>query len=336
MQQTLFSDDKGCSTLPVVEAAPPSPAMQALASALPTHLHFGTSSWHYPGWAGLVWAREHDKTVLSRHGLPAYAQHPLLRAVGIDRGFYRPLTVAQFAAHAAQVPADFRFVVKAPARVTDALLRDEHGHGQRPNADFLSGAVAVRDFVERALAGLGGKLGALVFQISPLPPGWLSRMPLLIGRLHAMLAALPGLHTAAPAGVVAVEVRDPQWLTADFVAALRDTGATYCMGLHAKMPRIDEQLPLLRALWPGPLVCRWNLNPLHGAFGYETARQQYAPYDRLVDPDEATRLALARVIAGTVGAGQHAYVTLSNKAEGSAPLSIVALAEAVRALTGTR
>jgi len=58
----------------------------------------------------------------------------------------------------------------------------------------------------------------------------------------------------------------------------------------------------------------------------------YAPYDKLVDPDLDTRAALARVIAGTVGAGQNAYVTLSNKAEGSSPLSVRALAEAVHAL----
>jgi hypothetical protein len=104
------------------------------------------------------------------------------------------------------------------------------------------------------------------------------------------------------------------------------------MGLHAKMPRISEQLPILRALWPGPLVCRWNLNPLHGAYGYEDAAQQYEPYDRIQDADIETRHALARVIAGTVGAGHNAFVTLSNKAEGSAPLSVIALAEAVREL----
>src|SRR5690606_1021866 len=103
----------------------------------------------------------------------------------------------------------------------------------------------------------------------------------------------------------------------------------YCMGLHAKMPPITEQLLILRALWPGPLVCRWNLNPLHGAYGYDEARRQYKPYNRLVDADNETRMALARVIAGTVAGGQNAWVTLSNKAEGSAPLSVAALAEAV-------
>ena len=38
---------------------------------------------------------------------------------------------------------------------------------------------------------------------------------------------------------------------------------------------------------------------------------------------------LGVVLAGTVGAGQRAYVTISNKAEGSAPLSVVELARSI-------
>jgi uncharacterized protein YecE (DUF72 family) len=48
-----------------------------------------------------------------------------------------------------------------------------------------------------------------------------------------------------------------------------------------------------------------------------------------VDPDPETRHSLARVIAATVGAGHNAYVTINNKAEGSAPLSVFELARAV-------
>src|SRR5690606_8705511 len=155
-------------------------------------------------------------------------------------------------------------------------------------AHFLNAQEAVQMFVEPALEGLRHKLGALVFQISPLPVSWFAQMPKLIERLHTLLKMIPELKTMAPDAVVAVEVRDAQWLTPQFVQALRDTGATYCMGLHAKMPPIAEQLPILRALWPGPLVCRWNLNPVHGAFGYEEAKDAYEPYDKIIDPDIET------------------------------------------------
>jgi uncharacterized protein YecE (DUF72 family) len=151
-----------------------------------------------------------------------------------------------------------------------------------------------------------------------------------------MLRALPALQPAAPDGVIAVEVRNPEWLTPQFAQVLREAGARYCLGLHPKMPPIEAQLPLLRALWPGALVCRWNLHRRHGAYGYETAKGLYEPFDRLVDPDPETRAVLARVIAGTVGAGQPAYVAINNKAEGSAPLSVQALAEAVLEASGQR
>lgn len=346
MQNSLFgeSEDDSAqhnSTQPVseksikksskaVEPAIQNPELITLAQTFPKHLRLGTSSWNYPGWAGLVWDGEYPETNLSRYGLTAYAKHPLFRTVSIDRGFYRPLNVAQFAQYASQVDQDFRFVVKAPSLITDALIRDESGRGMRPNAHFLNAVEAVQMFVEPALEGLGHRLGALVFQISPLPNNLLSRMPEMIDRLHQLLSAIPDFRHTAPDGVVAVEVRDPQWLTPQFVQALRDTRATYCMGLHAKMPPISEQLPILRALWPGPLVCRWNLNPLHGAYGYEDAQQAYSPYDKMIDPDLETRTILAKVISGTAGAGQNVYVTLSNKAEGSAPLSVVELAKVVQ------
>lgn len=311
--------------------APATPADQALADALSPHVHLGTSTWSYPGWQGLVWAGRHSESTLSRSGLPAYAAHPLLRAVGIDRGFYRPLAASEFQRYAEQVPAGFRFTVKAPSLVTDALLRSESGRGQQPNPLFLDAAVALSDFIEPAVEGLGATVGALVFQLSPLPAARLARMTEQFDRLHALLLALPRL----PHGVIAVEVRDAAWLTPDLPALLRDAGARYCLGLHPKLPPLAEQLPLLRALWPGPLVVRWNLNRLHGPFGYEAAEKRYGQFDRILDPDPETHAELARVIRGTAGAGQDVFVTISNKAEGSAPLSVHALAQAITAGAGS-
>ena len=312
-----------------VEAAPAPPALPALRAALPAHLRFGTSSWSYPGWIGSVWAREYGESKLSKQGLRAYAQHPLLRTVSLDRAFYQPLEAVQYATYAAQVPDDFRFVVKAPGLVADALRRDENGRGQAVNPLFLDPTLAVESFAQPALDGLRHRLGALVFQLSPVPDLLLRDRANLLRRLGEMLRALPRLQPLAPDAVIAVEVRNPEWLGADLVAVLREAGATYCLGLHAKMPPIEDQLPILRALWPGPLVCRWNLHRKHGAYGYEEARRLYGDFDRLVDPDVETRATLARVIKATTAAGFPAYVTLGNKAEGSAPLSVVALAEAV-------
>jgi len=335
----LFDDDTAATPTPKppagkarrgpVEAAAQAPEVQALAQRLPRQLRLGTSSWSFPGWTGLVWDGAHSESALAKTGLAAYAGHPALRTVSLDRAFYRPLTASQYAGLAAQVPGDFRFVVKAPSLVTDAMVRGESGHGLEANPAFLSPELAVSEFVQPALEGLGDKVGALVFQLSPLPAPFLARLPDILAQLRAMLAALPPLRPTAPDGVVAVEVRNPGFLTAEFAAILREAGATYCLGLHARMPPIEAQLSVLRALWPGPLVCRWSLHRKHGAFGYEEAKGLYEPFDRLQDPDPETRAVLAKVAAATAAAGHNAYVTINNKAEGSAPLSVLALASEV-------
>lgn len=321
--------DTAAALSSTVRPQPADPAQQALAAELPALARLGTSSWTYPGWAGLVWDGDYADTDLSKHGLKAYAQHPLFRTVSIDRTFYRPLTSSQFSRYASQVPDDFRFVVKAPSLIADAWMRDGNGQGMKANPSFLDPVLAIQQFVQPALEGLGNKIGALVFELSPLPDHLLRNMPDVLLRLKTMLTALPDVRALTPDGVVAVEVRNRQFLTSDLVPVLRSVGATYCLGLHPKLSDIEEQIQLLRKLWPGPLVCRWNLHARHGPYGYEAAQKLYSPYDKTIDPDLETRRALARVIAGTVGAGQRAYVTVSNKAEGSAPLSVAALAQAV-------
>jgi len=314
-----------------VRPAPAGEDWRVLAQRLPAPLRFGVSTWSYPGWDKLVWDGEYAPGVLSRHGLEAYHRHPLLRTVCVDRSFWRPLTAGQYAAHAAQVDDDFRFVVKCPASVTDAQVRGDEGKALRPNPDFLDPLLAVERFVQPALAGLGARLGVLVFQLSPLPLGWLCRPTALLDGLGRMLAAVRQALPAHAPVIVAVEVRDPECLGQALVDTLGAHGATFCLGLHGRMPPIEEQLPMLRALWPGPLVCRWTLNRIFGPYGYADAQKKHGPFDAIVSEDLHTRAVLARTIRGIAGAGQPAYVIVSNDAEGCAPLSIQKLALAVDA-----
>lgn len=313
----------------IVQSAGDEPDLSRLAHGLPENLRLGTSSWSFPGWRGLVWRDTHSKSDLARFGLPVYSRHPLLRCVSLDKSFYRPLSASEYAEYAAQVPDHFRFLVKAPSLVCDALVRESDGRGLRENPAFLDPALAIAEFVQPAIEGLGTKVGALVFQLSPMPPALLARLDGVVDRLAALLTALPRLTSVAPGAVVAVEVRNPEFLSPRFASALKSAGATYCVGLHPRMPPIDDQLPMLRALWPAPLVCRWSLHRKHGAYGYDGAKGLYHPFDRLQDPDPATRRTLAKVIAVTAAARLPVYITINNKAEGSAPLSVGELAKAV-------
>lgn len=315
-----------------VQLAPQALQWQTLADQLPQGLRMGVSTWSYPGWEGLIWDGAYDKSVLAKKGLEAYGRHPLMRTVCVDRSFWRPLTASQYLAFAGQVPADFRFVVKCPSVVTDAQVRDEDGKGMSLNPVFLQPDLAVTSFVEPTLEGLGEQLGVLVFQLSPMTWGLLSRPTELLARLQAMLDAVRAALAAHPLGaqiIVAVEVRDPELLTPELADTLRAAGATFCLGLHGKMPPIEEQLVFLRGLWPTPLVCRWNLNREFGAYGYPDAQTKHDPFDEIRTPDVHTRVILAKTIDGITSRGLPAFVTVSNDAEGCAPRSIALLAEAV-------
>lgn len=321
-QFPLFDDALEAAIQPATPPAEVLALAQALNARFGHRWHLGTSSWHFPGWAGQVWQRPWPSERLSREGLPAYAQHPLLRCVSLDRAFYRPLEVDTYARLASQVGPDFRFVVKAFAGVTDAMQRDPaSGAALQPNPGFLDPEAALMTSLLPALQGLGDNLGVLVLQLSPLPARWLRTPAELLHRLAALFDALrPRLQGAA---LLALEVRDPALVNVDTARLLKQHGVRWCLGLHDRMPDVAAQLEMLRRTWPGDLVCRWNLQR---GQRYAQARDRWAPFDRMQAPDLATRQALARAIAGTLGAGQRAFVTINNKAEGSAPASVVALA----------
>ena len=68
---------------------------------------------------------------------------------------------------------------------------------------------------------------------------------------------------------------------------------------------------------------------------YEIAKARYAPFDRIVDPDPASRDDIARFANLAIGREKEVLVIINNKAEGSAPLSAVGLAHAIRSLRTT-
>ncbi|HTR84958.1 MAG TPA: DUF72 domain-containing protein [Reyranella sp.] len=309
-----------------------SPLLEA--PSLPAEIRLGTSSWFFPGWRGLVYEGVHPQTALSKKGLAAYAEIPLLRTVSLDRTFYAPITTVEYARYAAQVPDSFSFVVKAPALVCDAVMRDEEGRGRVPNPHFLDPAIAAREFVVPCLDGLGAKAGPLVFQVSPLPRGLVEEAPVLIERLAAFFAALPrelGKHRP----LYALEVRNAELLTPRLMRMLAAAGVRYCVGLHDRMPEVERQETALKVLdgdTPGDLVVRWNL---HRGFLYQAAKQRYEPFDKLVDEDPETRRSLARMAAAAFKAGRKVWITANNKAEGSAPLSLLKLAGEIEAALAT-
>lgn len=309
-----------------VGAAPQPPEVAALAARLPAGLYLGTSTWSFPGWAGLVYARPESTSLLARRGLAAYAQHPLLGAAGIDRTHYEPLGAEDFAAYAAQVPRGFRFVVKAHEALTVARWPDHPRYGERRgtvNPLFLDPAYAAEEVVGPTLAGLGEKAGVLVFQLAPQDLGVVDRF---VDELAAFLAALPTVSPHGGRPLYAVELRNREVLGPRYAAALAEAGAIHCVNRHPRMPDVAVQARRAGALDAPAFLCRWMLHPSQT---YASAERRYAPYDRLVDEDPATRRALAGLVLAVTARGRPAYVIANNNAEGCSPLTLLRLAEEV-------
>ncbi|MDP1929597.1 MAG: DUF72 domain-containing protein [Thiobacillus sp.] len=160
------------------------------------NLYVGTSGYAYKEWKG----RFYPPDLPAKWMLHYYGEH--FRSVEINNTFYRMPTAALLQAWAAEVPADFRFVLKASLRIT-------HQH-RLVDADEDVG------YLLDVAATLQQRLGALLFQLPP-------NLKKDVARLDAFLALLPPPHRAA------LEFRHPSWFDDDVFGLLRAHQAALCI-----------------------------------------------------------------------------------------------------------
>ena len=169
----------------------------------PMQFFIGTSGYSYKEWKGSFYpAKLPAKDMLS-----FYAQH--FSTVEMNNTQYKMPTAAGVEAWAAQVPADFRFILKAPQTITHfkRLLNVDEAA-----ATFLSAAAA-----------LDQRIGPLLFQ---LPANFKKDLP----RLAAFLELLRG----GPR--VVMEFRHDSWFDEEVHACLRDHRCALCLNDAEEVP----------------------------------------------------------------------------------------------------
>lgn len=290
--------------------------LAALANRLPASLRLGASSWAPASQEDGEDPRLPPDRDVPGGGLQAYARHPLLRTVGLDTTFYAPIPESDFRRHAQLVPADFRFVVKAPQSLTAAYLFE----AREPSAHFLDARAAIDLFIGPCLAGLGPAAGPLVFQFPPQGRKATCDPSRFAARLARFLGGLP----RGP--LYAVELRDRALLGPETMRALADANARLCLAVHARMPAVAVQAAAATSLGTGSLVLRWYL---HASPGHRQPTSGTGPRNRLVEEDPATRAAIAALVRERIALGEEAWVIAQGDALEPAARTLERLACAI-------
>lgn len=312
-------------------AAPGQAALEArrarvapLAARLPPTLRMGTSSWSFPGWQGIVYPSAMTTRDLARRGLREYAQHPLLRTVGIDRSYYAPVPEEDLRRYADQLPDDFLCCAKAPVAVTSFTVPSSAGTIE-PNPDFLSVSHFIDGMLEPFARAFAAHSGPFILQFPPVPPRAALDPVAFADMLDDFLAALPQEFDYA------VELRERTLLTSAYAQVLARHRVPHVASYWTGMPMPAEQAEQTAAPDMPFTIVRLLLRPFTK---YEQRRQEMMPFNRIVQPDERMRREVTGLLGRANARGQKAFLLVNNKAEGSAPLTIEAIAERLAGLAG--
>ena len=176
-------------------------------------LWVGTSGYSYKAWLGSFY----PERLPAKDMLRFYASR--LPTVEINNTFYRLPKETVLQNWAEQVPPEFRFVLKAPQKITHIKRLKDVG----PEIEYLF----------RAETSLGQNKGAVLFQ---LPPSLRKNLP----ALQNILSILPGDRP------VAFEFRHPSWFDEEIFASLRERNCALCL---AEMEDTETRNLVATATW---------------------------------------------------------------------------------------
>lgn len=300
----------------------------------PRHL-FGTSSWTYPGWHGLVYRDVEAYGAPQRFtelSLSEYARDPRFRCAGADNMYYvapshRRKLLGRYAAQLKLLREPVVLCPKVWHGVTvnryTAFQREQMRLVSEVNSHFLDPGVFLVDVVQPLSAELGPFLGPVLLE--------LQENDLHESDLCRLLDQFLGAVRADFGGPLAVELRTVSHLTPRYLDVLWAHGVSHVLNSWTRMPPVGLQYERLLEHcrrrgqdpfdWPFFLV-RALLRP---GVKYEDA-SVYEPYDRIVSRAPEIRADILRVLR-EVPAPRAVYVLVNNHLEGHSPATIGELME---------
>jgi uncharacterized protein YecE (DUF72 family) len=291
----------------------------AQARDLPNNILFGTSSWTYPGWRNLIYFADYrSDAALKKECFHEYSLWPMFRCVGVDSGFYRPLSSKYLNALERMDPQQrIRLVVKVWEDITAPIFPTHPRYGNRggQNNPYFLNPTVFNEHVAQVYEGRSHRLASLLLQFPHIRRETMGREQFLehLGNF------LTGIPKTLP---LAVEIRNPEYLCAQYFNVLAMRGVTHCFNHWTGMPALKEQMKA--AALGGGVVAEFFLVRLLTPLGvrYEEAVRQFSPYDTLQQVNADMRRDVVQICKRANQLGKQAIVIVNNRCEGCAPLTI--------------
>jgi uncharacterized protein YecE (DUF72 family) len=302
------------SLFPELEAAAPNAGRSPAGFT-----RFGTATWNYPGWHGLVYPLLSPDRMTSAERLALYASSGRFDTVEADFTFYRPQSAAEWRRWAGALPPGFPVVSKVWEEITCERFPKIERHGARAgkrNPRFLDADAFRREVLDPAEEGFGDHLAPFVFEFGRDPRPDRERKARFREALDRFLGALPRHRRYA------VEIRTREYLDAEHVALLRAHGASPVFNWWTHMPELSEQAAVPGAADADFWVARILVAP---GRAYADAVRLFSPYDRLQEEHPEMRAAAARLVREAEARRKEFFLIVNNRAEGSAPYTIEAI-----------
>lgn len=316
-------------TSPGLFDASPSPIRTRLVDKLhrlaAQDIYIGTSSWKYEGWLGQVFTEERyvtrgkfSRKKFEENCIAEYAE--VFPIVCGDFAFYQFPTQAFWKKLFSTAPPNLRWAFKVPEEITVKQWPGHARYGARAgleNENFLNAELFKRLFLD-ALAPYKDRVSVMIFEFGTLSKKSMPGLDAFLSQVNKFLSELPDDWRYS------IEIRNPEYLEADYFSCLRSYNVAHVLNAWTRMPELDLQLNLDDVFTADFTVVRALLK-----YGrpYESAVKAFEPYKSVQEENSSARDALKAIIARAQRIKQPAFVFVNNRLEGNAPGTIDAVTD---------
>ncbi len=274
------------------------------------YLYFGTCSWKYESWRGIIYPLEGNFNFLEE-----YSKH--YNTVEIDQWFWSLFgdkiklpSRKDVLEYSQSVPENFKFTIKIPNSISLT-----HHYKKDKNAElilnkFFLSPELFQEFVN-SITELLPKVGMLMFQFEYLNK---QKMKSQIEFLSLLKKFFKSIDFVSP---LAIEIRNPNYLNELYFESLKEMKIynVFLQGYY--MPPVWDIYDKFGHFIEGNLVIR-----LHGPNREDIEKKSGGNWNKIIFPKDDELRQIAEILKDLERRKIDTYINVNNHYEGSAPLTI--------------